>query len=195
MIELLTQLLRSSGHDITEQTASTSSDPSTPSRDGDCRRLHGRPGVGPGRGRARSRPHLTIPVAGSVSTAPAEGPPASHATGARMGGRFRAPTPQSSNDWPTPRATLASPDCTVDFDDDDAVELLGGAKDTLGLPAVVEPAVRRLVGPGLPDEHRPLPPDLRRCRHHQLPQPGQRAYGTLLGEIARGADECEPSTL
>ena len=68
-------------------------------------------------------------AAGSISTRPPKilepGPPM-----VLDGGRLRAASSAELGRLSTPRATLGSPDCTVDFDDDDAIALLGGAKDT-----------------------------------------------------------------
>ena len=127
---------------------------------------------------------------GSVSTRPPKvltpGPPQ-----VLDGGRLRAASPAELERLATPRATLSSPDCTVDFDDDDAIELLGGAKDTfVFLPWWNQrcgDSWVRVYPTNIDHFHLTYADaDVTNCLNPD------NEYGTLLGEIARGADECEP---
>ena len=129
-------------------------------------------------------------AAGSISTRPPKvlepGPPM-----VMDGGRLRAANSAELERLATPRATLSSPDCTVDFDDDDAIALLGGAKDTfVFLPWWNQKCGSswvRVYPTNIDHFHLTYTdPDVTNCLNPD------NEYGTLLGEIARGADECEP---
>jgi hypothetical protein len=106
-------------------------------------------------------------------------------------GRLRTARPTELRRLTAPRATLGVQGCKVDFDDAAAVALLGGAKDTfVFLPwwsQVCDDSWVRVFPTNIDHFHLTYAdPDVTSCVNPD------NEYGTLLGEIARGAEECEP---
>jgi hypothetical protein len=106
------------------------------------------------------------------------------------GERMRPATATELDQLVARRVALGSPDCTVDFDDDDAVALVGGAKDTfVFLPWWNQrcgDSWVRVYPTNIDHFHLTYAdPDVTNCLNPE------NEYGTPLGEIARG-DECEP---
>jgi hypothetical protein len=106
-------------------------------------------------------------------------------------GRLRPASATELRRLTAPRAALGVQGCKVDFDDDAAVELVGGAKDTfVYLPwwsQVCDDSWVRVFPTNIDHFHLTYAdPDVTNCLN------SDNEYGTLLGEIARGAQECEP---
>jgi hypothetical protein len=108
------------------------------------------------------------------------------------GGRLRrATTIELDRLTAAPRTSLGSPDCTVDFDDDDAVALLGGAEYTFAFSPWWNQRCGdswvRVYPTNIDHFHLTYAdPDITNCLNPD------NEYGTLAGEMARGAEECEP---
>jgi hypothetical protein len=106
-------------------------------------------------------------------------------------GRLRPATRSELDRLSGGPAAQGSPDCKVDFDDDAAVALLGGAKDTF----VYSPWWNQICADSyvrvvpINDNHFHLTyqdPDVTNCANPD------NEYGTAFLEMARGAEECEP---
>jgi len=87
--------------------------------------------------------------------------------------------------------SLGATTCIVDFDDDDAVALLGGAKDTFVYSPwwnqICYDSYVRVVPTNINHFHLLYTdPDVTPCQN------SDNDYGTAFLEMGRGADECEP---
>jgi hypothetical protein len=104
---------------------------------------------------------------------------------------LRAPTRTELGRLTGGAPAQGEPNCVVDFDDDDAVELIGGALYTFVYSPwwnqVCSDSYVRVVPTNLDHFHLTYQdPDVTNCLN------ADNEYGTALGEMARGAEECEP---